>query len=100
MSDHALVGFAPPGRPGSGHGDGRVAAAGKLPRRRWFGRQGGAAGGPGAAPRAGLWVVLHEAWRRHRTRQCLLEQDGYLLKDIGVGYAEAEAEGNKPFWVA
>ena len=73
---------------------------GKLPRRRWCGRQGGAAGGAGAARRAGLWGVLHEAWRRHRTRQCLLEQDGYLLKDIGVGYAEAEAEGNKPFWVA
>jgi uncharacterized protein YjiS (DUF1127 family) len=44
--------------------------------------------------------LLHAAWHRHRTRHCLAELDAYLLKDIGVSYAEAEAEANKPFWVA
>ena len=24
--------------------------------------------------------------------------DGHMLKDIGVSFAEAEAEANKPFW--
>lgn len=53
-----------------------------------------------AAPaRANLWTVLRAAWRRQRTRQSLAELDAYLLRDIGISYAEAEAEVNKPFWV-
>ncbi len=55
---------------------------------------------PDAPRQAGLWTTLRAAWRRHRTRGCLAELDGYLLKDIGVSYAEAEAEANKPFWRA
>ncbi|HET6183048.1 MAG TPA: DUF1127 domain-containing protein [Acetobacteraceae bacterium] len=47
-----------------------------------------------------LGTALRAAWRRYRTRQALAELDGFLLKDIGVTYAEAEHEANKPFWVA
>ncbi len=52
--------------------------------------------GPVAAP-----VVLGEiraAWRRYRSRQRIADLDGHLLKDIGVSFAEAETEANKPFW--
>ena len=38
------------------------------------------------------------AWRRRATRQRIAALDAYALKDIGVSYAEAEAEANKPFW--
>jgi len=44
--------------------------------------------------RAGLGA----AWRRYRSRQRIAELDGHLLKDIGVSFAEAEAEANRPFW--
>jgi uncharacterized protein YjiS (DUF1127 family) len=54
---------------------------------------------PGAPRRPGLRAMLRAAWRRHRTRRCLAELDGFLLKDIGLSYADAEAEVNKPFWV-
>jgi uncharacterized protein YjiS (DUF1127 family) len=54
---------------------------------------------PGVTPPASLWATLRAAWRRQRTRRCLAELDAYMLKDIGVSYAEAEAEANKPFWV-
>jgi uncharacterized protein YjiS (DUF1127 family) len=55
---------------------------------------------PHRACSAGLRGVLRAAWRRHRARQCLLGMNAYLLKDIGMSFADAEAEGNKPFWVA
>lgn len=51
-------------------------------------------------PKHGLRTLLHAAWRRHRTRQYLVGMNAYLLKDIGVSFAEAEAEANKPFWIA
>ncbi len=60
----------------------------------------------GGAPRpnsrwlAGVPAKLRAAWRRQLTRRCLAELDACALKDIGVSYAEAEAEANKPFWVA
>src|SRR5208337_2293476 len=41
---------------------------------------------------------LTEAWRRHRSRQLLAHMDADALRDIGVSYADAEAEANKPFW--
>jgi len=31
-------------------------------------------------------------------RQRIVELDAHLLKDIGVSFAEAEAEANKPVW--
>jgi uncharacterized protein YjiS (DUF1127 family) len=54
-------------------------------------------------PRHGTWRVVagavRAAWRRHRTRRAISGLDRFLLKDIGVSYAEAEAEANKPFWI-
>ena len=43
---------------------------------------------------------LRAAWRRYRSRQRIADLDAYLLKDIGVSFAEAEAEANRPFWRA
>lgn len=48
--------------------------------------------------RARVCTWMLAAYRRHRSRQLLTQMDGHLLKDIGVTYAEAEAEANKPFW--
>ena len=53
---------------------------------------------PPPATAEGLRAILRTAWRRHRTRQCLVGMNAYLLKDIGITFAEAEAEANKPFW--
>jgi uncharacterized protein YjiS (DUF1127 family) len=47
-----------------------------------------------------VFGFLRAAWRRHRQRQQIAHLDGELLKDIGVSFAEAEAEANKPFWRA
>jgi uncharacterized protein YjiS (DUF1127 family) len=46
------------------------------------------------------WSGIGAAWRRYRSRQRIAELDRHLLKDIGVSFAEAEAEANKPFWRA
>lgn len=62
--------------------------------------------GPAAvAPRRGrgqktrsFRVQVREFWRRYRTRVAISGLDAYLLRDIGVTYAEAEQEANKPFW--
>ena len=43
-------------------------------------------------------TAIRAAWRRYRSRQRIAHLDGHLLKDIGVSFAEAEAEANKPFW--
>jgi uncharacterized protein YjiS (DUF1127 family) len=43
-------------------------------------------------------AVLHEVWRRWRSRQYLTALDDRMLRDIGVTRAEAEYELNKPFW--
>ena len=55
---------------------------------------------PSGRRAGGLRAMLRSAWRRHRTRQYLVGLDADALKDIGVTYAEAEAEANKPFWAA
>jgi uncharacterized protein YjiS (DUF1127 family) len=47
-----------------------------------------------------VWQRIDVLWQRHRTRQRIAQLDGSMLKDIGVSYAEAEAEANKPFWRA
>lgn len=54
---------------------------------------------PACPAPAGLRSMLQAAWRRHRSRRCLVGMNPYLLKDIGVSFAEAEAEANKPFWI-
>jgi len=41
---------------------------------------------------------LHAVLRRHRSRRRIAALDAHALKDIGVSFAEAEAEANKPFW--
>ncbi len=55
---------------------------------------------PGRQPpwRAVAWSFVVAAYRRYRTRQILARLDGHMLKDIGVTFAEAEHEANKPFW--
>ncbi|MBV8614620.1 MAG: DUF1127 domain-containing protein [Acetobacteraceae bacterium] len=63
-----------------------------------------AAAGPPFIPsrpvRVSVWRKAQEAWRRHRSRQALAQLDARLLRDIGVTFAEAENEVNKPFWRA
>jgi uncharacterized protein YjiS (DUF1127 family) len=49
-------------------------------------------------PNGPFWTTVRSAWRRYRSRQRIAQLDPHLLKDIGVTYAEAEAEANKPFW--
>ncbi len=46
------------------------------------------------------WTAIRSAWRRHRSRQRIAQLDNHLLRDIGISFAEAEAEANKPFWRA
>jgi uncharacterized protein YjiS (DUF1127 family) len=53
---------------------------------------------PRTAARPSFVELVRLAWRRHRSRVMLAELDPHLLKDIGVTYAEAENEANKPFW--
>jgi uncharacterized protein YjiS (DUF1127 family) len=42
---------------------------------------------------------LREYRRRHRSRVYIWQLDDSQLKDIGITRAEAEREGNKPFWL-
>ena len=55
--------------------------------------------GPQPLPHTRPWSLVVEAWHRYRTRQLLAGFDAHMLKDIGVTFAEAEHEVNKPFWV-
>ena len=57
------------------------------PRTAWF-RQHGLA----------LLRSLRGVLRRQRSRRRIGALDAHALKDIGVSFAEAEAEANKPFW--
>jgi uncharacterized protein YjiS (DUF1127 family) len=45
-----------------------------------------------------LLFSVRTVWRRYVTRRRIARLDAHLLKDIGVSYADAEAEANKPFW--
>ncbi|MGC1413355.1 MAG: DUF1127 domain-containing protein [Acetobacteraceae bacterium] len=49
-------------------------------------------------PTLPAWAAVRAAWRRYRSRQRIAYLNGHLLKDIGVSFAAAEAEANKPFW--
>ena len=54
----------------------------------------------GQEPAGNLWLAWLREWRRRsRSRTLLSELNGCMLKDIGVTYAEAEHEANKPFWL-
>ena len=57
--------------------------------------------------RRGPWVarslariaaLVRAAWVRQRSRGRITGLDAHMLRDIGVTYAEAEHEANKPFW--
>ncbi len=54
--------------------------------------------GPPQPTIGSVWTRLETVWRRYRSRVALASLDGHLLRDIGVTYAEAEQEANKPFW--
>jgi uncharacterized protein YjiS (DUF1127 family) len=45
-----------------------------------------------------VWQRAGTMWQRHRSRRRIASLDAAMLKDIGVSFAEAEAEANKPFW--
>jgi len=45
-----------------------------------------------------LGEIVRKAISRWQTRRKLAEMDTRLLKDIGLSYADAEQEANKPFW--
>ncbi len=51
-----------------------------------------------AKPPLPSWSTIRAAWWRYRTRQRIADLDHHLLKDIGVTFADAEAEADKPFW--
>ncbi len=55
-------------------------------------------GRPEPIPGPSIWHRVDVMWQRYRTRQRIAQLDGDMLKDIGVTFAEAEAEANKPFW--
>ncbi len=55
---------------------------------------------PRRAAGPSIWRRARKMWERHRSRQRIAQLDGHALKDIGVSFAEAEAEANKPFWRA
>lgn len=44
---------------------------------------------------------LLSTWiQRHRTRRDLRALDAHLLRDIGLDWAAAQSEAQKPFWRA
>ena len=46
------------------------------------------------------WLAKLREWRRRRrSRTSLTQLNASMLKDIGLTYAEAEKEANKPFWL-
>ena len=50
-------------------------------------------------PRRSSWLALLREWRRrHQSRVSLCRLNSHMLKDVGLTYAEAEHEANKPFW--
>jgi len=59
------------------------------PPRRWS---------PRWQQRLGVTDHIHRMWRTWQSRRRITELDARLLKDIGISYADAEREANKPFW--
>jgi uncharacterized protein YjiS (DUF1127 family) len=58
----------------------------------WCGRQ-------DQEPHRSSWLALLREWRRRRrSRVSLCRLNSHMLKDVGLTYAEAEHEANKPFW--
>jgi uncharacterized protein YjiS (DUF1127 family) len=75
----------------------RAEATVEAARRPWdFGRR---RERPEPPRQVSMWDHVYAAWRLHVTRQRIAGLNAHMLKDIGVSYAEAEAEANKPFWI-
>jgi uncharacterized protein YjiS (DUF1127 family) len=53
---------------------------------------------PRSGSRQSVLLRIDAMWQRHRSRRRIAQLDTALLKDIGVSFAEAEAEANKRFW--
>lgn len=53
-----------------------------------------------ARQRGASWEAIRAAWRRYQSRRRIAQLDSRMLKDVGISFAEAEAEANKPFWRA
>jgi uncharacterized protein YjiS (DUF1127 family) len=53
---------------------------------------------PSKLQRLAAWAS--EAVRRRRSRRAISGLDERMLRDIGVSFAEAETEANKPWWRA
>ncbi|MEB0077846.1 DUF1127 domain-containing protein [Pseudomonas sp. CCI3.2] len=47
------------------------------------------------APASSRWGVFRHRWV---TRKVLLELDADQLRDVGISWEQARAEGLKPFW--
>ena len=45
-----------------------------------------------------VWTWVGEAMRARRTRRELMEMDGRMLSDIGIGRAEAWTEAQRAVW--
>lgn len=45
-----------------------------------------------------VWAWVSEALRARRTRRELMEMDGRMLSDIGIGRAEAWTEAQRAVW--
>jgi uncharacterized protein YjiS (DUF1127 family) len=58
----------------------------------WCGRQ------DRESHRSSPLALLREWRRRRRSRVSLCRLNSHMLKDVGLTYAEAEHEANKPFW--
>lgn len=55
---------------------------------------------PQRASAPSVWQRVDTMLQRRRSRRRITQLDAAHLKDIGVTFAEAEAEANKPFWKA
>jgi uncharacterized protein YjiS (DUF1127 family) len=55
---------------------------------------------PQRASAPSVWKRVDTMWQRGRSRRRIAQLDATQLKDIGVTFADAEAEANKPFWKA
>lgn len=58
---------------------------------------------PQSLPVLALWAmniaVFLVTWdHRLRSRRALARLDPHLLRDIGIGHAEARQEAERPFW--
>jgi uncharacterized protein YjiS (DUF1127 family) len=74
----------------------RAIARAEMDRFPWDGHP--RRGQPRREAGPSVWQRAAVMWQRHRSRLRIAALDTEMLKDIGVSFAEAEAEANKPFW--